>query len=157
MEYLKHTHMQYLTAARSHAQNQADLTNKKHYICILKIINFSAFFKGNPKPAKRLLNLLLVLSNSSRNVAFVLINFKCSRVSVAYFVNVPSHYRGTAVAHWLRCCTTNQKVAGSNPAGVSGFFINTKSFRSHYGPGVDSASIRNEYQEYFLGVKAAGA
>jgi len=30
-----------------------------------------------------------------------------------------------------------------------------KSFRSHYGPGVDSASNRNEYQEYFLGVKAA--
>ena len=28
---------------------------------------------------------------------------------------------------------------------------------SHYGPGVDSASNRNEYQEYFLGVKAAGA
>jgi hypothetical protein len=33
----------------------------------------------------------------------------------------------------------------------------TQSFRSHYGPGVDSASNRNEYQEYFLGVKAAGA
>ena len=30
------------------------------------------------------------------------------------------------------------------------------SFRPHYGPGVDSASNRNEYQEYFLGVKAAG-
>jgi len=28
---------------------------------------------------------------------------------------------------------------------------------THYGPGVDSASNRNEYQEYFLGVKAAGA
>ena len=26
-----------------------------------------------------------------------------------------------------------------------------------YGPGVDSAPNRNEYQEYFLGVKAAGA
>jgi hypothetical protein len=37
------------------------------------------------------------------------------------------------------------------------FFIDIKSFRSHYGPGVDSASYRNEYQEYFLGVKAAGA
>jgi len=35
------------------------------------------------------------------------------------------------------------------------FFIDIKSFRSHYGPGVDSASNRNEYQEYFLGVKAA--
>ena len=37
------------------------------------------------------------------------------------------------------------------------FFINIKSFRSRYGPGVDSASNRNEYQEHFLGVKAAGA
>jgi len=26
-----------------------------------------------------------------------------------------------------------------------------------HGPGVDSASNTNEYQEYFLGVKAAGA
>jgi hypothetical protein len=35
------------------------------------------------------------------------------------------------------------------------------SFRPYYGPGVDSAPNRNEYQEYFLGggggVKTAGA
>ena len=61
---------------------------------------------------------------------------------------------GTAVAQWLRCCATNRKVAGSIPAGVSGFFIDIKSFRSHYGPGVDSSSNRNEYLEYFLGVKS---
>ena len=36
-------------------------------------------------------------------------------------------------------------------------FIDIKYFRLHYGPGVDSDSNRNEYQEYFLGVKAAGA
>ena len=54
---------------------------------------------------------------------------------------------GTAVAQWLRCCSTNRKVAGSIPGGVSGSFIDIKSFRSHYGPGVDSASNRNEYQE----------
>ena len=64
---------------------------------------------------------------------------------------------GTAVAQWLKCCATKRKVAGSIPAGVIGFFIDIKSFRSHYGPGIDSASNRNEYQEYFLGVKAAGA
>ena len=64
---------------------------------------------------------------------------------------------GTAVAQWLRCCATNRNVAGSIPAGVSGFFIDIKSFRSNYGPGIDSASNINEYQEYFLGVKAAGA
>jgi hypothetical protein len=28
--------------------------------------------------------------------------------------------------------------------------------RPYYGPGVDSASDRNEYQEYFIGVKVAG-
>ena len=38
--------------------------------------------------------------------------------------------QGTAVAQWLRCCATDRKVADSN---------------------------RNEYQEYFLGVKAARA
>jgi len=37
---------------------------------------------------------------------------------------------GTAVAQWLRCCARNRKVAGSIPAGVSGFFIDIKSFRS---------------------------
>ena len=61
------------------------------------------------------------------------------------------------LAQWLRRCATNRKVACSMPAVVSGFFIDIKSFRSHYGPGVDSASNRNEYQEYFLGIKAAGA
>ena len=64
---------------------------------------------------------------------------------------------GTAVAQWSRCCVTNRKIAGSIPACVIGFFFDIKSFRSHYGPRVDSASNRNEYQEYFLGVKAAGA
>jgi len=37
------------------------------------------------------------------------------------------------------------------------FSSDIKSFQSHYGPGIDSASSRNEYQEHFLGIKAAGA
>ena len=36
-------------------------------------------------------------------------------------------------------------------------FSITSSFRPHYDPGVDSASNRNEYQKYFLRVKAVGA
>jgi hypothetical protein len=36
-------------------------------------------------------------------------------------------------------------------------FSLTQSFRSHYGPGVDSVPNRNEYQEHFLAVKVAGA
>ena len=54
---------------------------------------------------------------------------------------------GTAVAQWLSCCATNRKGVGSIPASVIGFFIDIKLFRSD----------RNEYQEYLLGVKAAGA
>ena len=62
------------------------------------------------------------------------------------------------VAQWLRCWVTNQKVSGSIPDGVIGIFHwHNPSNRTHYSPGVDSASNRNEYQEYFLGVKAAGA
>jgi hypothetical protein len=64
---------------------------------------------------------------------------------------------GTAVAQWLKYYAINQKVAGSIPDCVIGIFHWHKSFRSHYGPGVDLASDRNEYQEYFLGVNAAGA
>jgi len=58
-------------------------------------------------------------------------------------------YTYTAVAQWSRCCATNRKVAGSIPAGVTGFFVDIKSFRSD--------SNRNEYQEHFLRVKADGA
>ena len=61
------------------------------------------------------------------------------------------------MAQWLRCCATNRKVAGSISDGVIGIFHWHKSLRSHYGPGVDSASNRNEYQEHFLWVKAACA
>jgi hypothetical protein len=64
---------------------------------------------------------------------------------------------GTAVAQWLRYCATNQEVAGSIPDGVIGIFHWHKSFCSYNGPGVDSDSNRNEYQENFLGVNAAGA
>ena len=53
-------------------------------------------------------------------------------------------------------CASIRKVAGSITAGVSGIFI-LNSFTGYYGPGVDSATNRNEYQEYFVGVKAAGA
>ena len=37
------------------------------------------------------------------------------------------------------------------------FFIDLKSFRSHYDPWVEPASNRNEYQGHFVGVEAAGA
>jgi hypothetical protein len=70
-----------------------------------------------------------------------------------HLVKITQNYQALWGPRWLRCCATNRKVAGSIPAGVTGFFIYIKSFRSHYGPGVDSASNRNEYQEHFLGGK----
>jgi hypothetical protein len=51
---------------------------------------------------------------------------------------------------WLRHCATSRKVAGSIPDGVIGICIEMIL-------PADSASNRNEFQEYFLGVKAAGA
>jgi len=66
-------------------------------------------------------------------------------------------FLGTAVAQWLRCCATNRKVPSSFQLVSLEFFIDINSFRSRYDPRVDSASNRNEYQEHFLGVKAAGA
>ena len=69
------------------------------------------------------------------------------------FYALSTDYMGTAVAQWLRWFATNRIVAGSIPAGVTGFFIDIKCFRSHYGSGVDLSSNRNEYREYFLGGK----
>jgi len=40
---------------------------------------------------------------------------------------------------------------------VSLDFSVTYSFRPHHGPGFESPSSDNVYQEHFLGVKAAGA
>jgi hypothetical protein len=50
----------------------------------------------------------------------------------------------------LRHCATSRKVAGSIPVASLEFFVDTAL-------GFDSDSNRNEYQEYFLEVKAAGA
>jgi len=57
--------------------------------------------------------------------------------------------KGTRWRVWLRHWATSRKVAGSIPDGVIGNFSLTLSFRPHYGPGVDSASNRNVYQEFF--------
>jgi hypothetical protein len=47
---------------------------------------------------------------------------------------------------WLRYYATI-------PDEVIGFFQLTLSFQPRYGPGIDSAANRNEYQESFLGLK----
>jgi len=101
-----------------------------------------------------------LLANAERVVLFPLSLFIDWRYIIRYSESLRAGRSGdrieskwgTAVAQWLRCCATNRKVPGSIPDGVGGIFIHVKSFR-----GVDSASNRNEYQEHFVGVKAAGA
>ena len=64
---------------------------------------------------------------------------------------------GTAVAQWLRCCATIGRSLVRSQLVSLEISVDIKSFRSHYDTGIDSASNRNEYQEYSLVVKAAGA
>jgi len=66
----------------------------------------------------------------------------------------PLFSKGYAVAQLAEAL--DWKVAGSFPDGVIGMF-HWQPFRLHYDPGAESAANRNEYQEYFLGVKTAGA
>jgi len=64
--------------------------------------------------------------------------------------------RGTRWRSWLRLWATSRKVVGSIPDGVTEI-IHWRNPSGRTMTLVDSASNRNEYQEYFLGVKAAGA
>jgi hypothetical protein len=52
--------------------------------------------------------------------------------------------RGMWERSWLRHYVTSRKVVGSIPDEVIGLL---NSFQPHYGPGVDSASNKNAYQE----------
>jgi len=73
-----------------------------------------------------------------------------SGIETATFRFVAQHLNhcATAVLCYYQYCNYNSRVSLE-------FFIDIKSLRSHYGPGVDSASNRNEYQEYFLQGKGA--
>ena len=48
-------------------------------------------------------------------------------------------------------------LPGSTPGGITGFFSDIFPSDRTMALGVDSAPSKNEYQEHFLGVKAAGA
>ena len=115
------------------------------FICLLQDRNNDADAKLSRNATVNDQNKLVTINTT----CFVISNF-CINARYVYSW-------GTAVPQWLRRCATNREVAGSIPAGVIGFFIDIKSFRSHYVPGVYSASNRNEYQEHFLRVKEAGA
>ena len=61
-----------------------------------------------------------------------------------------------AVAHLVDALRYKSEGHGFDSRWCHWNFSLPSSFRPHYGPGFDSASNRNEYQEYLLGVKAAG-
>ena len=60
---------------------------------------------------------------------------------------------GPAVAQLVEALRYNPEGRGFDSRWVHWNFSLTLSFRPHYDPGVDSASNRNEYQQYFLGGK----
>src|SRR5215475_112494 len=61
--------------------------------------------------------------------------------------------RGHAVAQLVEALRYKSEGRGFDSRWYHWNFSLTKSFRPQYGPGVDSASNRNEYQGYFLGGK----
>jgi hypothetical protein len=66
-------------------------------------------------------------------------------------------FGGHAVAQLVEALRYKPEGHGFDSRWCHWNFSLTQSFRPHNSAGVDSASNRNEYQEYFLGVKAAGA
>jgi hypothetical protein len=76
--------------------------------------------------------------------------------AVCKFITPPPRRRGHAVAQSVEALRYKPQGREFDSRCYWNFSL-TQSFRPHYGLGVDSASNRNEYQEYFLGVKAAGA
>jgi hypothetical protein len=61
------------------------------------------------------------------------------------------------MAYWLRHCSTSRNVPGSIPGGVTGFFSDIFPSDLNLALGSTQTPSENEYQEYFVGVKAAGA
>ena len=94
---------------------------------------------------------------------FRYISKKMQRYTVYLYLETALHvsggtstHRGHAVAQLVEALRYKSEGRGFDSQWFHWIFSLTLSFRLHYGPGVDSASNRNEYQEYFLGVKAAG-
>jgi hypothetical protein len=54
-------------------------------------------------------------------------------------------------------CAISQKITGWSSDEVIEYFQFFLPFEPHYGPGVDSASNRNEYQQVFLGSRTRSA
>jgi hypothetical protein len=86
-------------------------------------------------------------------ISQIIINY-CIIIIVNACYNYIIGARGGAVVEALRY---KPEGRGIHSRWCHWIFLLIESFRSHYGPGVELTSNRNEYQEYFLGVKAASA
>ena len=63
---------------------------------------------------------------------------------------------GHLVVQLVEALRYNPECRGFDSRWCQWNFSLTQSFRTQYGPGLELACNRYEYQEYFLGVKAAG-
>jgi len=77
-------------------------------------------------------------------------------IKVLYNVVISERW-GHAVAQLVEALRYKPERRGFDSRWCHWNFSLTQSCRPHHDPGVDSASNRNEYQEYFKGVKTAGA
>ena len=68
-------------------------------------------------------------------------------------INLTILYLGYAMAHLVKALRYKPEGQGFDSRWCHWNFSLTQSFWQRYGPGVDSASNRNEYQKYFLGGK----
>ena len=94
------------------------------------------------------------LPQPSSLVASVTVSLRTLRYPdwyLLWFFSVIPGDRGSTVVKVL--CYKSEGL-WFDPKWCHWYFSLTQSFRSHYGPVVDSASNRNEYQEHFLGVKS---
>ena len=70
------------------------------------------------------------------------------------FISTHKH-GGTRWRSWLRHCATSRKIEGSIPDGVIRILLWHNTSGHTMALGVDTASNRNEYQEYFRGGKGS--
>ena len=103
-------------------------------------------------------NIIFLRQFSQRIPPFYLLFFTPTSTFQAFFpCIVPLYFFLVLIGstRWLSLLKPSATSRGFNSLHGSCNFSMT-SFRSHYGPGFDLASNGNEYQEYFLGLKAAG-
>jgi hypothetical protein len=88
---------------------------------------------------------------SQKNLIFINIAVRTSNLQSC--IISPLILREHTVTQLVDALRYKPEGHGFNPRWCHGNFSLTYSFRPHYGPGVDTASKSNKYQEYFLGSK----